>query len=185
VIIAPSNPDIPPADTPGSSPRHSVRVLWFHFIAGLAWAAALADLLSVCTNRSFCFTFAAVLGGFFVYGVGLSWLALWATRKGTRKRQFSINSLLVLTVVAAVFFGAVRWIVDNTMRLSRGPDRVEWFCVAALICALLAFLSLPLVLRMAEAAIWTAVWFIKRPWLVGRIRRWTKRGRGPVAGEGE
>jgi hypothetical protein len=148
----------------------SHRQRWYRFLAGLAWATAVASLLSRGTQCTFPFAFAAVLGGSFVCGgLGLWWLTLWARQKDGRLGQFGVGSLLFLMVYAAIFFGTVRWIVA----LRPQADNIETFCICALVCLFLALISIPFVLGTSEAVLWAAVWFVNLP----QVRRWI-RGRG-------
>jgi hypothetical protein len=165
------NPEAALPDSPWQRPVDPFGRRWFRFLAGLAWTAAVASIFSLRTRCPFLFAFAAVLGGFFVYGgLGLWWLTLWARQKDARPGQFGIGSLLFLMVFAALFFGTVRWIVD----LGPQANDAEAFCICALACLVLAVISVPFVLFMSEAVICAAVWFIKRPhvgrWIRGRRR---------------
>ena len=142
---------------------------WFRFLVGLGWTATVASVFSRSTYCPFPFAFNAVLGCFLVGGgLGLWWLTLWARQKNARLGQFGIGSLLFLLVFAALFFGTVRWIVD----LGPQADNAEAFCICALVCLVLAAISIPFVLLMGEAVIWAAVWLVNRP----QVRRWI-RGR--------
>ena len=140
------------------------RRLWFRFLAGLAYTAFIANFFSACTDCTYPFAFAAVLGIFFVCGgLGLWWLTLWARQKDARRGQFGIGSLLFLTVFVAMFFGIVRWIVVRSSQQWPQADSIGVFCIVAVICLLLACLSIPFVLCMGEAVLWAAVWFVKQP----------------------
>jgi hypothetical protein len=158
----------------------SRRRLWLHFLAGLAYTALVATFFSGCTQCAFPFVFTAVLSGFFVCGgLGLWWLKLRVTKKDARLGQFSVGSLLFLMAFVAMFFGTVRWIVVRVSQQEQGlqADSVTLFCIFAPICLVLAPISMPFVLRMIEAVIWAAVWFVKRP----PVHRWI-RGRRKTSG---
>ncbi len=151
---------------------------WSGFLTGVAWTAAVAIVLSLNTQCAFPLAFAAVLGGFLVCGgLGLWWLTLWARQKNGRLGQFGVGSLLFLMVYAAIFFGTVRWIVVRASTQWRGADSVGLFCVVALICLLVALISVRFVLGMSEAVLWAAVWLVNRPQVRRWIRGWRKNDR--------
>ena len=155
------------SDIPGQRLENLFGQRWFRFLVGLGWTATVASVFSLSTYCPFLFAFNAVLGCFLVGGgLGLWWLTLWARQKNARLGQFGIGSLLFLLVFAALFFGTVRWIVD----LGPQADNAVAFCVCALICVVLAAISVPFVLFMGEAVLWAAVWLVKRP----QVRRWIR-----------
>jgi hypothetical protein len=128
----------------------------------------VAACLTLATKCEFSFAFATLLGGFLACGgLGLWWLTLWARQKDGRLGQFGIGSLLFLTVFAAMFFGTVRWIVVQISLPSHQADNAELFSKVALISLIVGLCSIPWVLRMSEALLWAAVWFVK-------FRRWVR-----------
>lgn len=154
--------------------RTGCRRLWFHFLVGLAYAAFLAGVFSSCTDSSFPFAFAAVLGSFIIYGgLGIWWLTLWARQRDARFGQFGIGSLLLLMVFVAMFLGSVRWIVVRISEQSRRADAVAAFWGVAWIYLFVVCISIPCVLYMSEAVLWAAVWFVKR----AKVHRWLRRRR--------
>ena len=150
------------------------RRLWLKFFAGLAYAAFVANVLSISTHCTLPFAFAAVLGSLAIYAcLGIWWLTLWARQRDARLGQFGIGSLLLLMVFVAIFLGMVRWIAVQVLEQSPQADSVGVFCMVALACLFLACFSIPFVLCMSEAVLRAAVWFINRP----QVRRWLRERR--------
>lgn len=165
-----------------ADPRTVHRRLWFRFLTGLAYTALIANVFSVCTNCTYPFAFVAVLGSFFLYGgLGLWWLTLWARQRDARPGQFGVGSLLLLMVFAAMFLGTVRWIVVQVSQQWPQSDGIGVFCIFAVICLLLACISIPFILWMSEAMLWAAVWFVRRP-QVRRLLRGRRKNDGSSIG---
>jgi hypothetical protein len=132
----------------------------------MAYAAALANIFGAATHCTFPFAFASILGMFVICGVlGLWWLTRCARQKDSRRGQFGIGSLLLLTVFAAMFLGTVRWIVLRVEEKQPLPDSLGAFCVIAVVCSFFACISIPFVLCLNEALLWAAVWLIRSPLL--------------------
>jgi uncharacterized membrane protein len=125
-------------------------------LVGLGWLAIVASVVSAATAIPFPRVFAVILAyALICSGLGLAWLTLWAERKDSRLGQFTIGSLLFLTVFVAIFFGGVRWIVA----LSPFRDKFGSILLPSLVAVVC---SVSPVLGMTEALLWLAVWCIKR-----------------------
>lgn len=147
------------------------------WVGGLAYLAIVASIFSGVTGVGFIPVFLALLSGAIVCTtLALIWLTRWALREDGRTRQFTLGSIFFVTVFAAIYLGLVRWLVVESTRagvIGAGQELVA-FAGFAVLCLLLAAISIGLFLRMAEAFVWFAVWIVRRP----RVRRWLARRRG-------
>ena len=152
--------------------RPSASTLWRRSVGGLAYLGLVALVLSGLTGRPvWLILLGLVFGAFFSGAVALVWLVRWALRQESRVGQFSIASLLLVTALAAAFFGAVRWLVTS-VEGRQIPGRFSAVYVATL-CVFLAGLGIPVVLYLMEAFVWLAAWLVWRP----TVQRWLKRKR--------
>ncbi len=155
--------------------KRSVSQLAFAFLAGLVYLGFVAALLSGVTRVGFVPMFLAVLAGaVFCTSLALVWLTRWALREESRPRQFSLSSLLFLTTFVAIYFAVVRWLVVNSWPpgVAQPPDG-EKFLMVGTACIVLAAISIPCLLGMANSLVWFAVWLVRRP----SVRRWLARRR--------
>lgn len=127
---------------------------------GLGYLALAAVVLSTIADTPFLATWLAVLtGAIFLTTLLLVCLTRWATRDDLRDKQFSLATLLLATTLLAVFLALVRWLVLRNPDFPRGDVLFLMFaglCLAMLACAL------PGALFIADAAIWLAVWILRR-----------------------
>ena len=126
-------------------------VLWFRFLTGLGYLALVAVVLSGLTSHGFLIVFPAVVcGALFCSAVVLFMLTRWAVREESRFGQFGIGTMLILTGLVSMYFAAVRWLM-----VGRSPGSGEdlGFLGIALVCLVLAVVSIPFVLGMAESLV--------------------------------
>lgn len=142
------------------------------FAGGMLYVAMVSTLLAEFTDGSFWIVFAAVVSGAVFTGtVILTWATLWALRQDTRKNQFSIQTLLFLMTVSAVFLGVVRLLADlSADRLGTGNASL---LAVAVSCLILTVLSLPFLALIMESLVWFAAWLVRRPW----VQRWLRSPR--------
>jgi hypothetical protein len=162
-----------------SSPQTCRIYLALRFAAGLAWLAMLAAIFSSMTNSSFFLMFAAlVTGAVFTAGLAVVWLARWAVRENARPGQFSIGSLLFLTVFVAIYFGAVRWLASH---LPGNPlhsyQNAVVYLPISIFCLLAALLSAPIVLGMLDVLLRLAVSSLEFPPIRRVLRLMFRHGR--------
>lgn len=151
--------------------------LWIQLLLAVGYLAMIAWLISEATGRPFLLVFAAVgVGAVSLCALALLWFALWAFSDNWRPGQFGIGSMLFLAVFVAVFFGAIRWLVDNTHLLFLNGDRhdLQTFASVGLLCLVVGLLAIPFLLLMTESLLWASVWLVRRDW----ARRWLSRRRG-------
>ena len=153
----------------------SRRRLWFQFLAGLFYLAIVSVILCVATGRPFAVIMAAVVvTSLLCSGLVLLWLTLWAVRKDSRLGQFGIGSLFFLTVFVALYFSAVRWVVQE---IERNPTELKHlegtFPPVAITGLFVVYAGIPFVARMTESLMWFAVWLVRRP----SIKRFLARRR--------
>jgi hypothetical protein len=108
-------------------------------------------------------------GIIFTGTIVLVWATSWAIRKDARRNQFSIVTLLFLTLIAAIYLGAIRWLADLAGDGLQAGDAT--FLAAAAICLVLTALSAPFLLLIMESLVWFAAWLVRRPWVQGWLRR--------------
>lgn len=138
--------------------------LWLRFIAGMAWLAVMADLLSILSDRPFAVVYAVTVGAsLFCSGLALAWLYRWALNKTARERQFGISSLLFATTFIAIYFAGVRWAAAQVE--ARVHEQLPWQALAAVVVGWTAFIGVtcPFVLWVTEALLWFAVWLVRWP----------------------
>jgi hypothetical protein len=149
--------------------------LWFSFLVGLAYLAALSLAIVALTGTAFWIVFPAVVAGAAAAsGLALAWATLWALRDDGRLGQFTVGSLLFLTVFVSGYFALVRWLAiaaRQNLKLDI-PDAPAFatFGVASLLPILI---GIPLMVRMAESVVWFGVWLVRRP----AVRDWLRRRR--------
>ncbi len=149
--------------------------LWTQLLPGVGYLAMLAGVIGEVTDSPFLLVFAAVaFGAVSLCALTLVWITLWALRDNSRLGQFGIASILFLTVFVAVFFGVIRWLVDNSGFLSEDRQGIQTFASVGVVCLLVAVLAIPFLLLMTESLLWASVWLVRRDW----IRRWLSRRRG-------
>jgi hypothetical protein len=147
----PSFRDLPPA-----------RRLWLQFAQGIFYLAVVATILSGMSGQGFWRVLvAALLAALFTTAVLLAWSVRWALRDEGRPWQFSLGSLVLLTALAAAYFGAIRWLVVNS-RPRPYVSPLAQFIEVGLVCFFLAMVSIPCLARMAESLVWLAAWLVRR-----------------------
>jgi len=144
-----------PQAVPNSRPR-----LIGQFVAALAYLAMISGVLAELTGVGFVLVFAAVMAGIVFTGTAtLAWATAWALRDNARQSQISILTMLFLTLLAAVYLGAIRWLTDAAGdRIGGGAS----FVAVAAIGGFLTLLSLPFVILLMESLVWFAVWLVRR-----------------------
>ena len=131
--------------------------LQVRFLGGWAYLAIIAAFISAATETGFLRVFPAVVcGAFFCCGLALVWIVGWAFREDARLGQFSIRSLLFLTVYVSLYFGVVRWLATHS------PDAEDALPVIAGFCLALAVISVPVLIFWMESLVWLAVWVVRR-----------------------
>ena len=145
------------------------RLAW-QLAVGIFYLGIVSTLLAEFTNGSFWIVFAAVVSGAVFTGtVILTWATLWALRQDTRKNQFSIQTLLFLMTVSAVYLGVVRLLADlGGDRLGAGSASL---LSIAVFCLVLTVLSLPVMVLIMESLVWFAAWLVRRPWVQAMLGR--------------
>ncbi|HJT35907.1 MAG TPA: hypothetical protein VJ783_28015 [Pirellulales bacterium] len=146
----------------------------------MAWLAGIAAGVRTISGQGFLITFAAVIGGtLLTSGVCLAWLTRWASNKEARRGQFGVASLFFLVTLVAIYLATVRFVSDS-LRVhlaSRAPIAgvqfdLYWLVVpVALVCLVVAMISVPIVMRLLEALMWFAVWLVRHP----QTRHWMKK----------
>jgi hypothetical protein len=107
----------------GPSLRESV----YRLIAGMTYFAFLALIFSSATKAPFLGTLLGLLlGAASCTTLALAWLACTALREDGRTGRFGLGSLFLLTTFAAIYFGAVRWVVVNSPRRSGCARVTGW-----------------------------------------------------------
>lgn len=152
--------------------------LWLRFMAGLAWLAVMAELLSRLADRPFAVVYAVTVGvSLFASGLALTWLYRWALNENSRERQFGISSLLFATTFIAIYFAGVRWAAAQVE--ARVHEHLPWQALAAIIVAWTVFIGVtcPFVLWITEALLWFAVWLVRKPPVKRLARHLLKRQR--------
>ena len=149
---------------------------------GLTAIVVSSSVLTDISGRDFWSVFFAVSGSTLFTGtILLVWLTRWAMRDDGRISQFGIGTLLMLTGLAAVYLGFVRWLIDRSDPLQNADYSGKFIGVCVLSVFLMAFSLIPL-LRMAESLVRLATevvrWGPVRRVLFGRPRpkddRWDK-----------
>jgi hypothetical protein len=84
-----------------------------------------------------------------------------------------LGSLFTLMAIVAVYLAALRWLLQS---LGSGQER--WYREtwgAVLVQAfVLSVLSMPFVLLLGDSILALAAWFVWRPWVQARLRRWLR-----------
>jgi hypothetical protein len=140
----------------------------------MLWLSIWAGLVSFSTDTPFWLVllavfFLAVGGG----AVAVFWMARWAERNEPGG-QFSIASLFLAMVYAAVFLSCIRWtlVASQQARLNRFPTTrlgegleptLFEFAMTSLFALAMLYVSLPIVLGLLDSVMWFVVWLIKRP----------------------
>lgn len=165
---------MPSKEANGHGPPFHVSL--FRLLAGSAYLALVAGMFSGITGTPFVPVLLAVLAGaVFCTGLSLGLIARWAVRGGGRRGQFSLATMLLVTTLAAIYFGVVRWLVVNSRpSMVDGSHGLAEFGIIGAVCLFLAVLSIPFLLTMADSLVWLAVWIVERP----AVRRWLS-GRRP------
>lgn len=154
--------------------------LWHGFILAMAWLAVIAAGVCTISGQGFLITFIAVIGGTLLTGgVCLAWLTRWASNKKARPGQFGVASLFFLVTLVAIYLATVRFVSDSLAvhLASRPPTASEQFArywlvlPVALVCLVVAMISVPIMLRLLEAIMWFAVWLVRHP----QTRHWAKK----------
>ena len=146
-----------------SRPASRFRRLSNQFVVGLGYFSALAAVVWGMTGYPYWLVWLGVFAAYAVSaGLMLTWLTLWARRDDGRLGQFSVGSLLLLTVFAAMFFGLVRWLDDATTRFYPVLAQGSHFGSIAINVLLALLLSIPFAIRLTESLIWLAVWVVRR-----------------------
>lgn len=150
--------------------KRKSRLISQFLSASLLYLAVVCPILSVLTDCHIFLVFLAVMAGVVFTGtVILVWITSWAMRKDSRGNQFSILTLLFLTLLVATYLGAIRWLADLAGdELGAGEHT---FLAAAAICVILTLISLPFMVLIMESLVWFAAWLVRRPWVQQWIRR--------------
>lgn len=153
------------------------QALPFKLFTGLGWLFICTLVVASTTGYSVALVATVLLLGSLVCGgLPLWWLTGWAMRRESRVGQFTVRSLLFVTLYAAVFLGFVRWIVVAGRAHGAFPvsqDLGKTVAFVTLICLMLLVISLPVLICMTEVVLWGAVWLLKRP----AVRRWRRARR--------
>ncbi len=157
-----------------SFPPTSPRRLWTQLLLAVGYLAFVAWPITLATNSPFLLVFAAVaIGAVSLCALALLWFALWVFSDNWRPGQFSIGSMMFLAVFVAMFFGVVRWLVDNSHLLNGDELGVQAFASVGAVCLAVTAAAFPFLLLMTESLLWASVWLVRRDW----IRRWLSRRR--------
>jgi hypothetical protein len=133
------------------------------FLVGLFYLGLVAQMLSIAIQQPFWVTLSAVLcGAVFTSGLAIWWLTRWALRKDARPGQFTIGSLMFLTAFVALYFSAISSLVSLLPLGSARPPQGSVFAWAGLAMGVLALVSIPFVLFVADGIVWAGVWVVKR-----------------------
>jgi len=156
---------VPPQMARSSEHRQEValptpaRRLW-GFVVGLGYLAMVSLILSQIIRQPFWAMFLIVfLGAVFICGLALWWLTLWARGQDRRQGQFRLRSLIFLTAFVALYFGAVRTVVTALPTASREGSA---FLLVALFGIVPIAISIPFVLVVTDALLWTILWLKRR-----------------------
>jgi len=136
--------------------------LWARLILTATYLAGFAAVLSAATDVHFVQMFAAVAAmAIACCGLSLTWLVLWARRLDSRLGQFTVGSLLFLTLLVSLALSFVSWVashLDRQIAVASG----ERFAVAAVISAGFAVPAIPLLVRATESVVWLAALAVRR-----------------------
>ncbi len=141
--------------------------LYSELFGGILLLAFISSTLTELTGAPFLIVFAAVTSG--VVFTGAMILAWAISRANTRRKQFSIATLLILLTLSAVYLGVIRLLVDLSGEQLGGNEHP--FLAVAVTCVVLAGFSLPFLLIFMVRLIWLAAWLVRRPWVQEWIRR--------------
>ncbi|MHB8900187.1 MAG: hypothetical protein ACYC6Y_15670 [Thermoguttaceae bacterium] len=139
------------------------------FVGGLLYLAFISMLLAGLIQCNFFLVLGAVTTGVVLTGtIILVWAASCAIRTDAHRSQFSILTLMFLTLLTAIYLSAIRLFTDLAgERLGTG-DSI--FPGAAVICLILTGISLPFLLLFMDSLVWLAVWLVRRPWVQRCLR---------------
>ncbi len=151
----------------------SLKLTWFRFCGGVAWAALISAMVSAATRTSFWPVFLVALPGMLATAaLGLAWLTLWAQRRNSLPGQFTIGSMLFATCFVAIFFAAVRWIGAHVSHFhGMHPAEGQVYLPVTIMVALAAAISIPIALGMLDSMLRAAIWSLRKP----SARVWLKR----------
>ena len=154
---------------PAEAAKARVKLVW-QFVGGLLYLGVVSLLLTGLTEGHFLIVFAAVTSGVVFTGTMLLvWATSWALRADTRRNQFSISTLLLLTTILAVYLGVIRLLADlSGERFGAGGNK---FLAVAVICLVMTGVSLPVLAFFLESLVWLAAWLVRWPWVQKWIRR--------------
>lgn len=167
------------SDDPSTQQARLIR----QFVGGLLYLACISMPLAGLIQCNFFLVLGAVTTGVVFTGtIVLVWAASCASRTDAHRSQFSILTLLVLTLLAAIYLGTVRYLADLIdIRVGTGQPT---FLIAAVICLILTGISLPFLLLFMDSLVWIAVWLVRRPW-VQRCLRTRSDSSSPAGVENE
>lgn len=150
---------------PAEAAKARVRLI-LQFVGGILYLAFASLLLTGLTRAPFLIVFGAVTSGVtFTGAMILVWATSGALQTQSRRNQFSISTLLLLTTILAVYLGAIRLLVDlSGERLGAGGNT---FLAAAVICLIMTGVSLPFLASL----VWLAAWFVRCPQVQRRLRK--------------
>jgi hypothetical protein len=150
------------------------RRLFNQFALGSLWLAFLSFATANLTGTSFLVVLAVLSAG----GLGAVLLAaVWMVtraQKEVRGGTYGIATLLLVTLYAAMYLAAVRFVALAVTEHFGGP-MIGTFVGAAISCLFAVLISLRFVIGLADTLIWIAVWAVKQP----AIRRMLARHSPP------
>ena len=146
---------------------------WLRAIVGIALLGFISVAVSEAAHRSFLAVFSVVCGGaLFTAVVLLAGMTRWARRRDARSGQFSIATLLLIILLASLYFAAIRWVVVHTAPSNRTPQEAfAVFGIVAVYCMLHMLISIPFVLGVLDGMLWLSVWIARRPMIQRLIKR--------------
>ncbi len=154
--------------TSGNSSQERARLVR-QFVGGILSLAFISLFLAGLIQCNFFLVLGAVTTGVIFTGtIVLVWAASCASRTNAHRSQFSILTLLVLTLLAAIYLGTVRLFAD-LFGASMGASQPD-FLIAAMICLFMTGFSLPILLLFMDSLVWLAVWLVRRPWVQRCLR---------------
>ena len=149
-----------------SKPPSTFRLIGGLFLGLLALVVSAFVFTSTSGRDLLPIFFALLFGTCFTGTILLVWLARWAMRNDGRTGQFGIGTLLMLTGLAAVYLGFVRWLIDQSGPQKSVGHTEDFITVCITSVILMAFSLIPL-LSMAESLVWLAALMVR--W--GPVRR--------------
>ena len=144
-------------------------------LLGLTVLVFSSSMFTAISGRDFWSVFVAVSGSTLFTGtILLVWLTRWAMRDDGRISQFGIGTLLMLTGLAAVYLGFVRWLADHS-HTQYTMGYTEKFITVCVVSGILIAISLIPLLRMAESLVWLATVVVRWKPVRGVLFGWPKR----------